>query len=59
MRKAAVELSAQFAKNGEDPAISVARADLIYDFISGAPRQYSQDGARMMLPKHGFPPSLP
>jgi hypothetical protein len=33
-RVAAIELSARFAKIGEEPAISVARAEMIYDFIA-------------------------
>jgi hypothetical protein len=35
LRDRAIELSARFAKIGEDAGISVARADLIYDFLSG------------------------
>jgi len=48
LRKAAIELSARFALIGEDHAISVARADLIYDFIAGLPRRETlrQPGVR-------------
>lgn len=34
LRFRAVELSARFANIGEDPGISVARAEVFYDFLA-------------------------
>lgn len=38
LRAQAIELSARFANIGEDPMVSIARAELFYDFLSGAER---------------------
>jgi hypothetical protein len=35
LRSQAIELSARFCNIGEDAAISVARAEMFYDFLNG------------------------